>query len=86
MRSSRLRARLLALSLALALGLAAGELLVRELVGVPLVERLPVSRVEANPYRGWAMVPNEAHYTYLERVEVNELGLRGPGPDRKSVV
>ena len=55
----------------------------RELVGVPLVERLPVSRVEANPYRGWAMVPNEAHYTYLERVEVNELGLRGPGPARE---
>lgn len=73
-----LRRRLLGLGLGLALGLVACELLVRARVGVPLVERTPLLRVQANPLRGWEMVPGEPHYTYLERVEINSLGLRGP--------
>lgn len=70
--------RLLGLGLGLLVGLFACELLVRVSIGVPLVERTPLLRVQANPQRGWEMVPGEAHYTYLERVEINSLGLRGP--------
>lgn len=60
--------------------LCAAELGLRLLVGSPIPERLPISRVQASPYRGWAMVPGEAHFTYLEEVLVDELGLRGRSP------
>lgn len=47
------------------------------LFGVPLEERLPIVEVQANPTRGYEMVPDRDHYTYMERVHVNHLGLRG---------
>ncbi len=53
------------------------ELVVRAWFGAPLAERLPVLEIQANAKRGWMMVPSQAHYTYLHRVEVNALGLRG---------
>ena len=67
-----------ALAVALLAALLVGEIAVRVLVGAPLHERLPLMRVRANPYRGWEMVPGEAHYTYEHLVHVNALGLRGP--------
>lgn len=73
----RLGRRLVGLAVGLLVGLAACELLVRWRVGVPLVERPPLLVVQANPFRGWEMVPGLAHYTYLHRVEINSLGLRG---------
>lgn len=48
--------------------------------GSPLVERLPIVRIEEHPLRGWAMLPDEDHYTYQHLVEINSLGLRGPEP------
>ncbi len=72
------RKRLAAASLSLALCLVVAELLVRAVAGAPLPERLPILTVRANPYRGWEMLPGEAHYTYDHRVAVNALGLRGP--------
>jgi len=61
-----------------------GELLVRLLVGSPMPERLPLMTVQANPWRGYAMVPGGGHFTYHHPVRVNSLGLRGPevGPRR----
>jgi lysophospholipase L1-like esterase len=71
------RRRILALGLALGASCLVAEVLVRILVGTPLVERLPIQTVRANPYRGWEMVPG-VHYTYQHAVQVNALGLRGP--------
>ena len=68
------------------LAVAGGSILVSLLVaevgarlrfGSPLAERLPILRIQANPTRGWEMVPSETHYTYLHPVRVNALGLRG---------
>jgi len=63
------------------LGLAAGSLLVecgaRARYGVPLRERMPILAIEAHPTRGFAMVPEQEHYTYLHRARTNTLGLRG---------
>lgn len=73
-----LPARLGGLVLGLLLGLAVCELAVRWRVGEPLAERTPLLRVQANPHRGWEMVPSDPHYTYRHRVEINSLGLRGP--------
>ncbi len=58
--------------------LAAAELVARRLFGAPLAERLPIVEVRANRTRGYEMVPDRDHYTYLEPVHVNHLGLRGP--------
>ncbi len=73
----RWRKRILALGLALGAGALVAECVVRARFGAPLVERLPLLTVRANPHRGWEMVPG-VHYTYQHRVEVNSLGLRGP--------
>lgn len=71
------RARLVALGLSLAVGGFVAELFARARWGAPLPERLPLGRVEANPHRGWQMIPGEDHYTYEHHVSVNALGLRG---------
>ena len=80
----RLRRRLLALGVSGLLTFAVGEVLLRATQGTPLKERLPISRVEANAYRGWQMVPGELHYTYQHAVRVNALGLRGPELEPKA--
>jgi lysophospholipase L1-like esterase len=67
----------MALGLAALASLAAGELFARLAVGSPLAERTPLLRVSANPFRGWAMMPGEDHYTYRHLVRMNALGLRG---------
>jgi len=64
--------------LALALGLALAELAVRLSLGAPLTEQFPLMRIQANPHRGWGMVPGEDHTTYHHPVSINALGLRGP--------
>ena len=74
----RTRERRLAVLLSSVLSLAAAELAARRLFGVPLPERLPIVEVRANRTRGYEMVPDRDHYTYLEPVHVNHLGLRGP--------
>ena len=76
-RRRRIASRVAGLALGLLVGLGICELLVRWKVGAPLAERTPLLRVEANPHRGWAMVPSEPHYTYLHPVTMNALGLRG---------
>ncbi len=81
-RRRRWRRRCLALVLALGASFAAGEILVRLLIGSPLPERLPILEIQANPRRGWEMVPGE-HYTYQHPVHVNDLGLRGPEIEEK---
>jgi len=69
----------------LLLGLGVVEVAVRIVVGHPGAERLPLALVRAHRTRGWEMVPNSVHYTYLHRVSVNSLGLRGPElPPRKA--
>jgi lysophospholipase L1-like esterase len=52
------------------------EILVRVIVGAPLKERLPLSRVMADPDVGWVMLPSDKHYTYGNYVTLNKLGLR----------
>jgi len=74
---SKLRRRLLALTISLFASLVAVEVVFRVVFGAPLSERLPVVRVQANPHRGWEMVPGEEHFTYHHRVRVNAYGLRG---------
>lgn len=76
-RKKRWRRRILALVAGFGLPFLAGEIAVRALQGAPLAERLPIVRIQANPYRGWEMVPSEVHYTYHHAVRVNALGLRG---------
>jgi lysophospholipase L1-like esterase len=75
---SRAKKRLLVSLSSCAAGLFLAEMVVRATHGAPLVERLPLMMMRANPERGWEMVPGQTHYTYQERVEVNALGLRGP--------
>ncbi len=84
-RPRRWRKRLIAAALSLGLSFLLVELVARALFGVPLPERLPLLRVQANDQRGWEMVPGELHYTYEEAVTINALGLRGPelGPKRE---
>jgi hypothetical protein len=64
--------------------LLAAEVAARKLFGVPLEERLPIVEVQANPTRGYEMVPDRDHYTYLHPVHVNHLGLRGPDLPEKA--
>jgi hypothetical protein len=52
------------------------ESVARIIVGVPLKEKLPLSRVKADPDIGWVMVPSDEHYTYEYLVKLNELGFR----------
>ncbi len=87
MRSS-LRKPLLATVASLLVAVLIAEFLVRASVGAPLAERLPILRILPHPTRGFRMVPNEDHYTYLHRVRVNSRGLRGPevGPKRPDTV
>jgi lysophospholipase L1-like esterase len=77
------RGRWLAVLVSSVVALAAAELVARRLFGVPLEERLPIVEVRANRTRGYEMVPDRDHYTYLEPVHVNHLGLRGPDLPRK---
>ncbi|MCZ6598207.1 MAG: GDSL-type esterase/lipase family protein [Planctomycetota bacterium] len=74
----RWRRRLLAVALSLLVSLTVAEVVARVRFGAPLPERLPISRIQANPHRGWEMVPGEAHYTYRHLVRINAHGLRGP--------
>ena len=71
------RKKLLVAGLSLTLAFLVGEVLVRILIAAPLAEQLPILQVEANPHRGWQMVPGELHYTYHHPVQINALGLRG---------
>jgi lysophospholipase L1-like esterase len=73
----RTRDRRLALLVSSIAALALAELAARRLFGVPLAERLPIVEVRANRTRGYEMVPDRDHYTYLHPVHVNHLGLRG---------
>ena len=77
-RRSRRRRALAAFALASLVALAAAEIVARILWGAPRRERLPMMEVRANARRGFELVPSSEHYTYLERVRVNALGLRGP--------
>lgn len=53
------------------------EIALRVLLGAPLAQKQPVLTIEANPYRGWAMIPNTTHFAYHHPVHINNLGLRG---------
>lgn len=53
------------------------ELCLRVLLGAPLAQELPVLEIEANPHRGWAMMPDTTHFAYHHPVHINNLGLRG---------
>ncbi len=77
-RGRRWPRRVAAVALSLFASAVVAEIVARVVFGTPLPEQLPISRIQANEVRGWEMVPGEAHYTYLHRVEVNALGLRGP--------
>ncbi|MEO0652957.1 MAG: SGNH/GDSL hydrolase family protein [Planctomycetota bacterium] len=76
-------ARLLAVGLGSLAAFGAAEALARTRLPRPLPEREPLLRVQANPLRGWEMVPGEDHYTYHHRVSINALGLRGPEVEAK---
>jgi lysophospholipase L1-like esterase len=52
------------------------ESVARIVVGVPMKEKLPLSRVKADPDIGWVMVPSDEHYTYEYLIKLNELGFR----------
>lgn len=58
------------------IGLLAVEMFARWRFGSPLAERTPILFVEAHPTRGFAMVPDQVHYTYRHRTQTNSLGLR----------
>lgn len=73
-----LRRRVFAAGLGLLAGLLVVEMLARLRFGVPLSERTPLLEIEAHPTRGFAMVPDREHYTYMHRTSTNSLGLRGP--------
>ena len=75
--ADRRQGRWLALLASSIAALALAELAARRLFGVPLEERLPIVEVRANRTRGYEMVPDRDHYTYLHPVHVNRLGLRG---------
>jgi len=77
-KKSSMKRKLLALAISVLASFLVAEVLVRVLVGSPYVERLPIMRMQANPHRGWEMVPGEDHYTYHHLVRVNSHGLRGP--------
>jgi lysophospholipase L1-like esterase len=64
--------------------LAIPELVVRAIEGAPWPEQLPLVRVKADPDVGWLMIPNDVHYTYTFRVQLNSLGFRGPEVPEKS--
>jgi hypothetical protein len=64
--------------------LAIAELFCRWRFGAPLAERLPLLEIRANRARGYEMVPDRDHFTYLEAVHVNHLGLRGPDLQQKT--
>ena len=75
---SEWRRRLVILIASTLFALAAAEVVARIVFGTPLPERLPILEIQANPGRGWMMVPGKMHYTYHHPVNVNSLGLRGP--------
>jgi lysophospholipase L1-like esterase len=90
-RRGRWRRRLLASGGSLLLALLALEVAARIRFGTPLAERLPILTIEANERSGWRMQPGVEHYTYLNPVRVNALGLRGPelgpkAPDERRVL
>jgi hypothetical protein len=83
-RWSRARRAIFALLVSTALGLTIAEIVCRSAFGVPLRERMPLMEVRANKTRGFEMIPSTEHYTYLERVRVNNLGLRGEDVGEKA--
>ncbi len=52
------------------------EFTARMVVGIPLKEKLPLSRVKPDPDIGWVMVPSDKHYTYENLVKLNKMGFR----------
>jgi hypothetical protein len=76
-RGSRLRRAASALLVSTLAGFAIAEIVCRAKFGAPLAERLPLMEVRANKRRGFEMIPASEHYTYEQRVRVNNLGLRG---------
>jgi lysophospholipase L1-like esterase len=76
-RRSRTRRAVIALLASTTLGLLVAEIVCRCMFGAPLRERMPLMEVRANKTRGFEMIPNTEHYTYLEHVRVNNIGLRG---------
>jgi hypothetical protein len=82
-RQDSLSAKLAVSALSLLVGFAICEAITRIVVGAPLIQRLPLMEVRANPSRGWEMVPGQTHYTHHHQVRVNALGLRGPEVERK---
>jgi hypothetical protein len=80
----RVRRAALVVLLSSAVGFAIAELVCRGLYGAPLAERLPLMEVRANKTRGFEMIPDTVHYTYLEPVRVNNLGLRGEDVGEKT--
>jgi lysophospholipase L1-like esterase len=48
----------------------------RMIAGVPLEEKLPLSRVVPDADIGWVMRPSDEHYTYEHPVKLNRLGFR----------
>ena len=73
-----LRNALLAAGASTLFALSVAEVFCRIRFGAPLAERLPLLEIRANRARGYEMVPDRDHFTYLEAVHVNHLGLRGP--------
>ena len=69
--------RMVALGVSSLAVLVVAELVVRAKFGAPYPERLPLMEVRANPVRGWEMIPSSEHFTYMHKVRVNNLGLRG---------
>ncbi len=52
------------------------EIFARQFIGVPLKEKLPLSKVLPDPDIGWVMVPSDKHYTYENLVVLNAMGFR----------
>lgn len=74
-RSKRFKIAAVLFSLLIAFSIC--EAMLRILLGAPLVQKLPVLQIEANAYRGWAMMPGTTHFAYQHPVHINNLGLRG---------
>lgn len=52
------------------------EAVTRMIIGAPMKERLPLSRVMPDPDTGWVLYPSDEHYTYEHYVKLNAMGFR----------
>jgi hypothetical protein len=52
------------------------EAVTRMIIGAPMKERLPLSRVMPDPNTGWVLYPSDEHYTYEHYVKLNAMGFR----------